>query len=301
MRAAALAALLVLAMGVAPRRARALEGFVGTRALGMANSGRAWAVGESGILLNPAGMSLLKAYTVEGSYVFNSAAGGANFFHASVVDSTSDLNLAGGLSYTYLSDAPGGIGGTAHEGIAALSLPFGDLLALGTSLRYVYATGSERVGSSGSGFTLDVGGTLRPNPKLSFALVGADLTNLVQEGGRAIGYATAYFPIPDLALVLDGLTHIGSDFSGHGRTSVLGGGELALAGRVVLRAGLGYEGPPGTLRGSAGAAVQSEIGAVDVGVQGDLTTSSTQPTRAYVLGVSLRLFVPAVAPEPAAQ
>jgi hypothetical protein len=294
---AALAASLVLAIGVAPRAARALEGFVGTRPLAMANSGRAWAVGDSGLLLNPAGMSLLKAYTVEGSYVFNSAAGGANFFHASVVDSTSDTTLAGGLSYTYLSDAPGGIGGTAHEGIGALSLPFGEMVALGASFRYVYTTGSERMGGSSSGFTLDVGGVVRPNPKLSFAVVGTDLTNLAQEGGRAIGYAAAYFPIPDLALVLDGLSHIGSDFSGHGRTSVLGGGELALAGRVVLRAGLGYDGTLGTLRGSAGAALLSEIGAVDVGAQGDFTTSSTQPTRAYVLGVSLRLFIPAVTPE----
>jgi hypothetical protein len=98
-------------------------------------------------------------------------------------------------------------------------------------------------------------------------------------------------------MVLDGLTHVGSDFSGHARTSVLGGGELTLAGRVVLRAGLGYDGPLGTLRGSAGGALLSEIGAIDVGVQGDLTTSNEQPTRAYVLGVSLRLFVPAVMPE----
>jgi hypothetical protein len=79
---------------------------------------------------------------------------------------------------------------------------------------------------------------------------------------------------------------------------VLGGAEATLASRVVLRAGLGYDGPFGTLRGSAGAAVLSEIGAIDVGVQGDLTTSNAEPTRAYVLGVSLRLFVPAVMPPP---
>src|SRR5215831_14308472 len=100
---AALAAVTLLALGVAPRAAGALEGFVGTRPLAMASAGRAWAIGDTAMLLNPAGMSLVKAYTVEGSYVHASAAGGANFFHASVVDSTSELNLAGGLSYTYLA------------------------------------------------------------------------------------------------------------------------------------------------------------------------------------------------------
>src|SRR5215471_9857044 len=102
---AALAAGILMTLGAAPRAAHALEGFVGTRPLAMGNSGRAWAIGDSGPLLNPAGMSLVKAYTVEGTYVFNSTLGGANFFHGSVVDSTSELNLAGGLSYTYVSDS----------------------------------------------------------------------------------------------------------------------------------------------------------------------------------------------------
>jgi hypothetical protein len=295
---AALAAVTVLALAAAPRAARALEGFVGTRPLAMGSAGRAWATGDAALLLNPAGMSLVKAYTIEGSYVFGSAAGGTNFFHASVVDSTPDLNLAGGLAYTYLSDSPDGAGGTAHEGIAALSVPIGELVTLGTSLRYVLATGSERSGTSNSGFTVDLGGTLRPTPKLSLALVGTDLTNLAQEQGRALGYGAAYFPIPDLVVVVDGLSRIGSGFVGHARTSALGGAELALGSRAVLRAGLGYDGPLGSLRGSAGASVLSEIGAIDFGIQGDLTTPDFVPTRAYVLGVSLRLFVPAATPPP---
>ena len=85
---AALAASMVIALGAAPRAALAVEGFVGTRPLAMANSGRAWALGDSGLLLNPAGMSLTKAYTVEGSYVYGSAAGGTHFAHASIVDSS---------------------------------------------------------------------------------------------------------------------------------------------------------------------------------------------------------------------
>lgn len=292
----ALVAVFVMALDVAPRAALALEGFVGTRPLAMSSAGRAWAVGDAGPLLNPAGMSLVKAYTLEGSYVYGSAAGGANYVHGSVVDSTSDLNLAGGLSYTYLADSPGGVDGTAHEGIAALSLPIGELVTLGTSLRYVYATGSERRGGASSGFTLDLGSTVRPVPKLSLALVGANLANIVQDGGRTLGYGAAYLAIPELLFVLDGSSRIGSGFVGHGRTSILGGAELTLVDRVAFRAGIGYDGPLGTVRGSAGASALSEIGAVDVGFQGDLTTSDFSPTRAYVVGVSLRLFVPAVMP-----
>ena len=150
---------------------------------------------------------------------------------------------------------------------------------------------------------MDLGTTVRPTQTLSVALVGVNLANATvgnigPEGSRAIGYGAAFFPTPEVAVVLDGLSRVGSPFSGQHRTSLLGGAEATLASRVVLRAGLGYDGPLGTLRGSAGVAVLSEIGAIDVGVQGDLTTSSAEPIRAYVLGVSLRLFVPAVTPPP---
>src|SRR4051812_35346493 len=176
---AALAAGIVLAVGAWARAASALsalEGYDGTRPLGMAGAGRAWAVGDTGPMLNPSGMSLIKAYTLEAAYAHGSAAGGINIFHGSVVDSTSEVNLAGGLSYTYLANSPGGVGGAAHEVVAALAFPFTESVALGGGLRYVYATGGERRPDRSGGFTFDLGTTVRPSPEVALALVGANLT-----------------------------------------------------------------------------------------------------------------------------
>jgi hypothetical protein len=287
---AATAAVLLIVLGAAPRAARAIAGYDGTRPLAMGDAGRAWATGDSGPFLNPSGMALAKSYNVEGSYAYGSALAGTNILHASVVDSTSEINLAGGLSYTYVSDALDGVHGTTHEGIASLALPVGDVATIGGSLRYVYATGSAAVPSRG-GFTFDVGTTIKPAEGVTLALVGVNLANVAQDGGRALAYAGAYGPTASLLLVLDGETQIGSHVIGHGRTSGLGGLEWTVSDRVVLRAGGGYNGPLGTWRGAAGGALLSRVGAIDVGVQGDLTTSDVQPTRAYVLGVSVRLFV----------
>jgi hypothetical protein len=295
---ARLAAVMVVGLVAAPRAGLALEGFVGTRPLSMGSSGRAFAFGDAGPILNPSGMTLMKTYTVEGAYAYANAPGGANFFHASVVDATPDINIAGGLSYTYLTTSPAAGTGTAHEVIAALALPFTELVSLGTSLKYVYATGVERKLSRSGGFTFDLGATVRPIADLSLAVVGADLTDVVQEGGRAIGYAGAYIPAADVLLTLDGLSVIGSDFTGHARTSVLAGGEVTFARRVVFRAGAGYSGPAGAWRGSLGIAALSQTAALDVALQQDLSLPDVGSGRVFVLGVSLRLFVPAPSAAP---
>ena len=52
--------------------ARAFEEFTPTEALGTGGASRAWAVGDEGPLLNPSGMSLTKAYTIDGTYGYAS-------------------------------------------------------------------------------------------------------------------------------------------------------------------------------------------------------------------------------------
>src|SRR5450432_4168633 len=129
--AAALGCVLVLDFGFAGS-ARAFDDFEGTRAVGMGGSGRAWALADSAVLLNPSGMSLAKAYNVEASYAYGSRLR-EQFLHAAVVDSTSDTTLAGGLYYTYhIAHAPpAAVAGHAHEAGFALSLPFGTAVTAG--------------------------------------------------------------------------------------------------------------------------------------------------------------------------
>ena len=74
-------------------------------------------------LLNPSGMSLTKAYTIDGTYGYASRLS-EQFLHASIVDSTSPFNLAGGLYYTYHSSSPsGGLVGARSRGGAGAVVP----------------------------------------------------------------------------------------------------------------------------------------------------------------------------------
>ena len=109
----------------------------------MGGASRAWAVGDAGPLLNPSGMSLLKTYTVEGATSTRSRLT-ENYLHASIVDGTSTYNIAGGIYYTYhVADPAGGIAGHGHEGGLALSLPFGEMVALGATVKYFRFSGDD--------------------------------------------------------------------------------------------------------------------------------------------------------------
>ena len=79
----------------------------------MGGASRAWAIGDAGPLLNPSGMSLAKAFTLEGAYGYGRQLT-EQFLHASAVDNTSAYGLAGGLYYTYHSAEPSvGMGGAS--------------------------------------------------------------------------------------------------------------------------------------------------------------------------------------------
>jgi hypothetical protein len=291
MRAAAVALLLAVALS---RPARAFEEFQGTRALAMGGATRAWAVGDSAPLLNPSGMTLVKSYNVEASYLYASRLQG-HFFHASVVDSTSSADVAGALYYTYHTDQRGGLAaGHGHEGGASLALPLGGFLSVGGTAKWFQLVGSdEGPALARGGLTFDAGVTVRPTAEVSLAVVGANLRDL--HAGQApltLSYGAAYLPMPDLVLALDGLTSFTrDDVSGARGTGVQGGVEWSIAQRVGLRAGGGTDPFVGAGFLSAGVSALSEMGAVDVGVRGDLFPMRTGSTRNLFVGVSLRLFV----------
>jgi hypothetical protein len=283
-------------------RAFAFEDFSGTRSLGMGQASRAWAVGDEGPLLNPSGMSLAKIYTLEAAYSYAGRLSD-NFLHASIVDSTSSYNLAGGLYYTYhTADRGGGVSAQGHEGGLALSLPFGDVLSLGGTIKYLDLEGADVVAGHGGGLTFDVGATVRPTPILSFGVVGANLRDLGNsQATRAIGYGVAVIPTPSLVLALDGLTRLTPDNqTGRKGTSVMAGGDFTFAGTFAARAGGGYDAVTGNGYFTLGFSAISEIGAFDAGFRQDLFRSEVSPgidrPRETVVGVSLRLFVPAEQP-----
>jgi hypothetical protein len=305
------AAVLLLAALLLARPARAFENFEGTRALAMGGATRAWALGDTALLLNPSGMSLAKIYNVEASYAYGSRLS-EQFVHASVVDSTSASTLAGGLYYTYRFDKPAGVSGHSHEAGGALSLPLGERFAMGATLKWFRFEGADdnpmppagAAATTSSGFTFDAGVTVRPTPTLSFAVVGANLVD--REHGQAprlVSYGAAFVPIQDLVVALDGVTSFTrDDYTGARGTGVRAGLEAALAQRVAIRAGGGTDPAAGVGYLAAGLSILSEVGAADVGARGDLFPYRTGSDRSFFVGVSLRLFVPgAVASATASQ
>ncbi|HEX3901725.1 MAG TPA: hypothetical protein VH853_02680 [Polyangia bacterium] len=279
--------------------ALAFEEFTPTEALGMGGASRAWALADEGPLLNPSGMSLTKAYTIDGTYGYASPLS-QQFLHASIVDSTSPFNLAGGLYYTYhATGSSGGPSGHGHEGGLALSFPFGPYVAIGGTLKYFKLEGGDAFEDRGGGLTFDIGATIRPIDVVSLAVVGTNLRNLgTSEATQAVGYGVALIPSPTLLLALDGLTRLTADNqTGRKGTSVMGGGSYTLFGKLVVRAGGGYDASTGTGYATFGLSGISEIGAFEGGLRQDLTSSTLVAgggeTRETVVGVSLRLFIPA--------
>lgn len=297
----------VVAFMLASAPALAFEGYSGTRVMGTGGASRAWALGDAGPLLNPSGMSIVKSYVVEGGYTYGRRLE-ENFLHASVVDGTSTFNIAGGLYYTYHHIAPPGTTGQSHEGGGALSLPMGDHVAIGATVKYFRFMEADAIGDRRGGFTFDLGATVRPIPLLSFALTGTNLYGL--DNGYApkgVGYGAALLAGP-VAVVADGRTSFTADnFTGRKGTSGMLGAEWTATPRLGLRVGGGYDAATKSGYLTAGVSGISDIGAFDAGIRQDLFVTSglvgvggpdTNNTRQTMLGVGLRLFVPAQQTQP---
>ena len=238
-------------------------------------------------------MSLIQSYNVEADYFF-ARVGDEHFLHASIVDSTSGYKLAGGLYYTYHTDNPDGpISGHGHEAGLALSLPLGDHVAVGGTLKYFRLGGDQATPASSGGLTFDAGATIRITESLSLGIVGANLNRLgLAQAPQALGYGLAFSPGADLLLVLDGVTNLTADppLPRKG-TRLSAGGELLLAKKVSLRAGGGYDGVSQNGFFTAGIAAVGEAGTLDFGVRQDAFSHGAAP-RETILAVSFRLFVP---------
>src|SRR3569833_3362626 len=94
----------IVAVVAAATPARAQNDFVGTRAMGMGEAQRATATGASGPLLNPAGMSLVRQYVIEGMYGVKIESVG-HHANVSVVDSITS-RVTTGLFYSFIYETP---------------------------------------------------------------------------------------------------------------------------------------------------------------------------------------------------
>jgi hypothetical protein len=289
-------AMMALTGGLAPDLARAGDlQVVPPRSLGMGGTLRGAASGGGAIMLNPSGMSLARSYVVEGSYHFlNSEAG--HLAHVSVVDSTSGFNLAGGLYYTYATASPDAAADSGrHEAGLALSLPFGDRVTVGGTIRYLRAR-RDAIGPAAAparrtnGFTFDAGITVRPVRPVTIGLVGYGLRDLEDaQVPRAVGGGIALAATEQLLVAVDALYDYRTSEIAQGKTlSVFGGAEYTFDSRFALRAGGGKGGPRERTFATLGVSLLSEVGAIDIGGRSDLQSGE----RDVFVGLAARLFVP---------
>jgi hypothetical protein len=287
-----------------PATAAAYEEFPGTRVLGMGGASRAFAIGDSGPMLNPSGMALVKTYNIEGAYGYGTRLNDHSF-HASAVDNTSAFNIAAGVYYTHHLAGPPVVAGAAplsgsgHAGGVALAIPMTPFAAIGGTVKYLRLEGADAPGGHAGGVTFDLGATVRPHQLVSFALVGRNLRTLHNSHApKGIAYGVALLPIPGLIIAADGVTHFTADnLSGRKGTSVMAGGELTFGGKFALRAGGGYDAVTGNGYASAGASLVSELAALDGGLRQDIVLDEASP-RVTIIGISVRIFVPASQTQP---
>ena len=282
--------------------AAAEEDLSGSRSLGMGGTLRAAPSADAAVLLNPAGMSLGKAYHVNAMYGYRASDAGS-LVNVSIVDSYT-ARVAAGLSYSFLHSTPTTtlplVGSSlslqntwnTHEAALALSYPLGKVFYLGFTSKYVYQTveqpentPEEAKRGGVNGFTMDVGGILRPIPALSLAVTGQNLVGLDKFTyprlmGLGISYALGTKFLAEFDSVLNFSTAEKVKASYHV------GGELFLGNAYAIRAGYQYDSLREANYVSGGLGLVSSKIAVDFGLR-QMLTGGADTTIAF----ALRLFL----------
>ncbi len=281
------------------------DDFIGTRPLGMSNAYRAVVTGNDAIFLNPAGMALFKAYSIEAEYLITpkfgspaqpSAKFGAtngpteHVIQASVIDNSSSQYFATGTAYTRVQR---GDDKTGNRFDLAFAVPISDKLLIGLDTTYLDFDEFDK--HNLNAVTVSLGALVRTSIGLSVGVVGYNLTNTADylEHPISMGTAVMFSPFRTLELAFDWLINfqkpadpLQPSAHHHVGYSYNVGLEYLLFDLLALRGGYSYDqtSPYGnaSLVG-AGIGYVSRVVTVDLGYRGS-------PSRdfGYVLGITLR-------------
>jgi hypothetical protein len=307
---AALAVALGLALDAAP--AGAFEEMQGARAIAMGGALRAAAAASAAPYLNPAALSLLRAYVVEAAYELR-AQDTTSIVGASITDSaTSRVGVAAGLYYTFLNGEPklGTVEYTrrGHEVGLAMSYPLADRLLLGVTNKYFYqdttAGDSPLPGARNHGYTVDVGLLLRATDSICLTAVGQNLVDEKSwEAPPTLAFGLAFGAASVFMLDFDGvirwLEYPGRATQPVGSYHV--GAEYFFGGAFPLRLGYSYDLTYRTLMAMTDPAVSESGDSFFHGGVGYLTPAFglefgarqqlSGPDRETLLSFALKLFV----------
>lgn len=212
---------------------------VTARTMALGGGTHAIAQSTSALYVNPAAMSQTRVYHVDSSVLWDPSTDRWSFGGA-VVDST--RTVGAGLAYHYsLLD-----GDTRnHDVRVALGATLTEGVSLGVTGRYLDyigpATANGVRGAAYSGFTVDVGVSLKPWSWLALGVTGYSLSDPdTALSPLSIGGGIGIIPVDTLHVVADTVWDV-STFADGPRARWSGGVEL-LANRVPLRIGYTYDG-----------------------------------------------------------
>jgi len=251
-----LAALVALVLA-APRPAFAQD-MNTPRALGMGGALRGAATGASAIFLNPAGMALIRAYSVEAFYDFSVRQNG-HMAHSSVVDSSASKWISAGLYYNLIVMRPDvydrsrqkevSLNIDGHETGIALAVSLGQRFSLGTTLKYQYYRAKAKILQDGeetdrtvdkiNNVGVDVGAVVVIMQGLTLGVTGMNLVPQKSiHSPMQLGMGLAYSYKTYFTLAFDVLL----DFTSKDRVIVdyHGGVEAFFAKKFTVRAGAYY-------------------------------------------------------------
>lgn len=301
-------ALVLAVMALSSRPGFGFDEMAGARALGMGTALRAAAASEAGAFLNPAGLTLTKAYTVQALFSFrpqdNTTAVGA-----AITDSvTNKAGVAAGLYYTFLNAEPkfADVSYTrrGHEAGLALAYPLADRFILGVTNKYYYldtrADGASFPGARTRGYTLDVGMVLRLGDAINFGVVGQNLVPMKgYEAPPTLGVGLALAAMQALVLDADVVVRW-LDYPGEKMKTAVGvhaGGEYFVGNRFPLRLGYSYDLPYRSLAvrtdRSGDSFIHAGLGYLtpQFGLEAAVRQQLSGTEKETLLGFSLKLFV----------
>ena len=217
-------------LGVARVDADSLDDLLGPREIAVGEAMRGGATGATAITLNPAGAPLNRELVFEGGYAYR-ADDSASLINASACDSTTAM--PGCFFYAYAGASPelDGMTGSRRTHVVGTTLSrvlVPRVLVGGTAKYHDFNT--DMAGeTSTSGFSFDLGATLRLTQMINFGVSGQNLfaTEDSSQFPRALGGGLLARPLEALSLGFDMRWKLDGDQSG---ARYGGGAELFLRG-----------------------------------------------------------------------
>lgn len=231
---------LILGLGLmssAHAEGDALVDMLGPREIAVGEALRAGATGATAIGMNPAGLPLNRELVFEGGYGYRMS-DSASLLGISACDST---NAAPGCFYYNYAGASPDLSGMeghrrTHQAGAAFGYPISPRVAVGSTVKYFNFKDEAMPTANDSGWSWDVGTTLRLSQLFNLGIAGYNLVGAdTPEYSRAVGAGILARPIPTLAVSFDARWKLEDD----DKSMRYGGGA-----ELFLRNGSGQYGFP---------------------------------------------------------